>query len=228
MEITVIGLPPFDYRLANSGDITVTQGGAGTNTITATLAAGSAQSVSFSASGLPTGATAGFSPGACNPTCSSQLTISTTGATPMGTFPITVTGSPLSKTTTFNLVLNPPLFNYTLANSGNITVTQGGAGTNTITATLTAGCRPERAPSRPRGCRPATTAGFSPGACNPTCSSQLTISTGRVDAHRHVPDHRDRQSAGQDHDVQLGGKLVLQLHAGERGHHHGHPGRCRL
>src|SRR4029453_4378532 len=128
----------FNYTLTNSGDIKVNVsslfGGSGSNTITATLTAGSTQSVSFLVSGLPSGATAGFRPGGGPPPCSSQLTISTPGATPTGTFPITVTGSPLSKTTTFNLVVNPP-FNYTLGKSGTITVAQGGAGYKKITAT---------------------------------------------------------------------------------------------
>jgi hypothetical protein len=95
----------FDYTLSNSGGMTVTQGASGSNTITATLAAGSSQSVSFSASGLPSDATALFNSTACNPTCSTQLTISTSSSTTTGTFLITVTGSPLSKTTSFNLVV---------------------------------------------------------------------------------------------------------------------------
>lgn len=97
----------FDYTLSNSGPITVLQGSSGSNTITATLVSGTTQAVAFSASGLPSGATASFSPPSCSPTCSSTLTISTSASTPAGTFPITVTGSPLGKTTTFNLVVNP-------------------------------------------------------------------------------------------------------------------------
>ena len=96
----------FNYTLSNSGNITVTKGGAGSNTITATLTSGFSQGVSFSASELPIGAAASFNLGACNPTCSSQLMISTTWSTPTGTFRIKVTGSPLSKTTLFDLVVN--------------------------------------------------------------------------------------------------------------------------
>jgi hypothetical protein len=106
--VVVATPPPFDYALSTSGAITVTQGSSGTGTITATLQSGTAQTVTFSASGLPAGATAAFSPGACSPSCTSTLTITTTGATPPGTFPIAVTGSPLGHTTTFNLVVNPP------------------------------------------------------------------------------------------------------------------------
>jgi subtilisin family serine protease len=99
--------PSFNYSLSNSGNITVTQGSSGSNTITATLTSGTTQSVSFSASGLPSGTTASFNPGSCNPTCSSTLTISTSASTPAGTYTITVTGTPLGKTMQFDLIVNP-------------------------------------------------------------------------------------------------------------------------
>ncbi|TMA51589.1 MAG: right-handed parallel beta-helix repeat-containing protein, partial [Deltaproteobacteria bacterium] len=68
----------FDFALANGGSQSVTQGASAINTITATLLSGSAQAVSFSASGLPTGATAAFSPMTCSPGCSTTLTLTTT------------------------------------------------------------------------------------------------------------------------------------------------------
>lgn len=108
----------FDYNLSNSGNITVKKGQSGSNTITVTLLSGATQSVSLSASGLPSGATANFGPTSCSPTCASTLTIFTLSSTPVGTYPITVTGSPLGKITTFNLIVNTtgpqPPDNFTL------------------------------------------------------------------------------------------------------------------
>jgi hypothetical protein len=101
----------FDFSLANSGGITVTQGGSGSNTITATLTTGSTQSVGLSCtSGLPTGATCGFSPASGSPTFSSTLTISALSSTPTGPNTITVTGTAgtLTHTTTFQLTVNAP------------------------------------------------------------------------------------------------------------------------
>src|SRR5262249_46486121 len=86
---------PFDYALSNSGGVAVTAGAAGTTTITATLASGPTQPVSFAVSGLPAGATAALSFASCSPTCSTTLTINTSAATPAGTFSVTVTGTPL-------------------------------------------------------------------------------------------------------------------------------------
>jgi len=99
--------PAFDYTLSNTGNITVTQGSSGSNTITRNLVTGTSQAVTLSASGMPSGATPSFSNNPCNPACLSTLTISTSASTPTGTFPITVSGSPLNKSTSFNLVVNP-------------------------------------------------------------------------------------------------------------------------
>ena len=68
---------PFSFSLANSGDKSVVAGSSVTNSISTTLVSGTAQAVSFSASGLPTGATASFSSTSCSPACSSTLTINT-------------------------------------------------------------------------------------------------------------------------------------------------------
>src|SRR5207248_59486 len=125
--------------------------------------------------GLPSGAAAAFSLASCNPTCSTTLTISTTAATPAGTFPITVTGSPLGRTTTFNLVVNAP-FDYSLSNSAGVTMTAGASGTSTLTPTLTSGATPSTS-LFPSGLPSGATAAFSLASCNPTCSTTLTIAT---------------------------------------------------
>lgn len=99
----------FDFSLSNSGGITVTQGSSGSNTITATLLSGTTQSVSYTISGLPSGATASFSPSSGNPTFTSTLTITTASTTVSGTYTITVTGTSgsLTKITAFTLTVNP-------------------------------------------------------------------------------------------------------------------------
>jgi Concanavalin A-like lectin/glucanases superfamily/Chitobiase/beta-hexosaminidase C-terminal domain len=101
---------PFDFSLSNSGDKSVTAGSSVTNSISATLASGTTQPVTFSVSGLPSGATASFSSNSCSPSCSSTLTISTNGSTPAGSSTITVTtsGGGVTKTTQFNLGVGLP------------------------------------------------------------------------------------------------------------------------
>src|SRR2546425_486749 len=100
----------FNFSLTNGGSKSVIQGDQVSNSISAALVSGTAQSVAFSASGLPSGATAAFSPTACTPTCSSGLTISTTSSTPTATSSITVTstGGGITKTTSFSLTVTAP------------------------------------------------------------------------------------------------------------------------
>ncbi|MGH7774887.1 MAG: CARDB domain-containing protein, partial [Candidatus Binatia bacterium] len=69
-------------------------------------------------------------------------------------------------------------FNYSLANSGIITVIQGASGSNTITATLVSGAT-QSVSFAATGLPAGATATFSPppASCNPTCSKTLTIAT---------------------------------------------------
>ncbi|NLU77993.1 S8 family serine peptidase [Micromonospora sp. HNM0581] len=74
----------------------VTAGSSATATVTTATTNGSAQSVSLSASGLPSGATASFSPASVTSGGSSTVTIDTSASTPAGSYPVTVTGTAAS------------------------------------------------------------------------------------------------------------------------------------
>ncbi|MDO3705457.1 S8 family serine peptidase [Micromonospora sp. C28SCA-DRY-2] len=92
-----VSVSPTSGSTAPGGSVTTTVGTATTN--------GSAQSVSLSASGLPSGATATFNPATVTSGGSSTLTISTSASTPPGTYPVTVTGSAASGTRTATYTL---------------------------------------------------------------------------------------------------------------------------
>jgi hypothetical protein len=79
-----------------------------TTTVSTATTSGAAQSVSLSASGLPSGATASFNPASVTSGGSSTLTIATATSTPPGTYPVTITGTAASgsHTTTFALTVN--------------------------------------------------------------------------------------------------------------------------
>ena len=101
----------FDFTMTNTGNRSVTAGAAVTNAITATLTEGTAQAVSFSATGLPAGATAAFSTSQCTPSCLMNVTIATSASTPAGASTVIITGARegLTKTTRFTLnVASPP------------------------------------------------------------------------------------------------------------------------
>ncbi|MEW2377124.1 S8 family serine peptidase [Micromonospora sp. NPDC047812] len=94
-----VSVSPTSGSTAPGGSVTATVGTATTN--------GSAQSVSLSASGLPSGAIASFSPATVTSGGSSTLTISTSASTPPGTYSVTVTGTAASgsRTATYSLTV---------------------------------------------------------------------------------------------------------------------------
>ena len=105
-----VPLPAFDFTLTNNGNRTVSQGSSALETITAILASGTSEPVSFTASGLPLGASSSFSPTSCNPTCTSFLTLTAAATTPMGDSTVVVTGAAgsVTRTTNFTLTVTAP------------------------------------------------------------------------------------------------------------------------
>src|SRR5207247_8070133 len=86
----------------------VAPGSTSSTTLAATLISGTSQAVTLSASGLPSGATASIGSASCIPTCSSVVTVSTSSATPAGSYSIavTATGGGLTRTTPYLLTLS--------------------------------------------------------------------------------------------------------------------------
>jgi Abnormal spindle-like microcephaly-assoc'd, ASPM-SPD-2-Hydin len=91
---------------ASPSSLAVAQGSSGTSTITVTPQGGFSGSVTLSASGLPSGVTAAFSPNPTSTTSTLSLTASATAAT--GTSIVTITGVSGSETetTTLSLTVN--------------------------------------------------------------------------------------------------------------------------
>jgi hypothetical protein len=96
--------PTFTLGAAPNS-LTIVQGHNGTSTITVTPLNGFSGNVTLSASGLPSGVTAGFSP---NPTAStSTLTLTANASAAIGTATVTITGTSgsLTSTTTISLTI---------------------------------------------------------------------------------------------------------------------------
>jgi hypothetical protein len=88
---------------ASPSSVAIVQGGSGTSTITITPENGFSGSVTLSASGLPSGVTAGFSPNPATTTSTLTLTASATAA--IGTTTVTISGVSGSLTATATLSL---------------------------------------------------------------------------------------------------------------------------
>jgi hypothetical protein len=128
----------FDFSLSNGGSKTVTQGQSVSNTVTASLVSGTSQPVSFSTSGMPSGATYSYSQTSCNPSCAITLTIQTYSNTLSGNYPINVTasGGGVTRSTSFTLTVSSP---SALPPSGGSTLTVGpGKQYSTIAAAVSA------------------------------------------------------------------------------------------
>jgi subtilisin family serine protease len=156
---------------------TVTQGGSTTYTVNISPSGGFTGAVSLSAAGLPTGASASFSP---NPaTASSAMTVGTGAATPPGSYPLTITGvsGTLTRTTSVTLAISPaPVPDFSLsATPASQSVVQGAGTTYTVSITPSGGFTAAvifTVSGLPGG----ATVSFSP---NPTtASSTMTVGTG--------------------------------------------------
>jgi polygalacturonase/uncharacterized membrane protein len=171
---------PDFFLAATPGSQTVTAGASGTYTATVTASGGFTGTVSLSASGLPSGATASFNPDSIVTSGSSTLTVSTSGSTPAGSYPLTITAASggLTHSSSVTLVVQaaaPADFNIA-ASPSSATARQGSSATYNITITSSGGFAGTVSLSA-SGLPSAATAGFNPGTVVGSGSSTLTIST---------------------------------------------------
>ncbi len=106
VTLTVTAPVSNDFSIsASPSSLSIAQGGSGASTISTATVSGSAQTVSFSASGLPSGASAAFVPTSVTSGGSSTLTITVGASTTAGTYSVTVTGTGTSATHTTGVSL---------------------------------------------------------------------------------------------------------------------------
>jgi subtilase family serine protease len=131
MSLSVI--PAFTLS-ASPNSLSITQGASGgTSTITIAPANGFSGAVNFSATGLPSGVTAGFSP--ISTTTASTLTLTAAYGATLGTSSVTIVGTygAVTETATISLTVvasPPPNFSLT-ASPNSVMITQGGASGST-------------------------------------------------------------------------------------------------
>jgi len=168
-----------DFTLAaNPTNVNVSRGSTANSAIAITRTGGFAGSVTLSASGLPSGVTAGFN---ATTGTSSMLTLTASSTATLGSATVTVTGTSggLTRTTTINLTVSqpaPPDFALS-ANPTSLTINRGAGGTSAITITRTGGFASSVALST--GSLPSgVTANFNPTPATGTSSTlSLTASS---------------------------------------------------
>ncbi|HXN94269.1 MAG TPA: hypothetical protein VN879_07185, partial [Candidatus Acidoferrales bacterium] len=176
------GSTTADFSLSTSPPSqSVVQGQGATYTATVTALSGFSGTVNFSASGLPSGASASFNPTSVSGSGSSTMTVTTLTSTPAGTYTITITGaSPgLTHTTTVSLTVNAaaqPNFSLS-ASPSSVTVTQGNSGTSTITVTPQNGFSSAVTFGVTSGLPSGASASFSPASVTGSGNSTMTVTT---------------------------------------------------
>jgi subtilase family serine protease len=178
--LTTSAQPPNDFSIsASPSSLSVAQGAARTSTISTALVSGSAESITLSASGLPSGVTAGFSANPVSAGGSSTLTLTASGSATLGgpvTVTITGTAASATHTTSVSLTVTAAVSNdFSIsASPSTLSVAQGAAGTSTISTAVVSGSGSVAltlAPAPPSG----VTAIFNPTPVAAGSSSTLTF-----------------------------------------------------
>jgi hypothetical protein len=162
---------------ASPANLSITQGGTASATVTVTPSGGFSGSASLAASGLPSGVTASFSPTSTSGTSTLTLSAGSTAATGSAMLVITGTSGSLSHQASITLSVNAAVpADFTLSVSpSSLSVTQGASAGTTVTVAPSggfAGTVALAAGGLPSG----VTAAFNPSST--TTTSTLTLAAG--------------------------------------------------
>jgi len=179
VSVTVSAAAQASFSLsASPTSLSENQGAAASTTISVTDINGFSGSVALSASGLPSGVTAAFSPASTTSTSTLTLTASSTATTGTSTVTITGTSGSLTETTTVSLTVSAVAqANYTLsASPTSLTEAQGAGASTTVTVTPSNGFTGSVALTA-SGLPTGVTAAFSPASTTSTSTLTLTASS---------------------------------------------------
>ncbi len=170
-----------DFSVAvNPTNVSVAAGSQAAATVSTAVTSGSSESVALSASGLPSGVTASFSPSTVNSGSPSTVTFTAAPAVLAGNYSvmITGTGSTGSHTATLTLSVTAAASNdFSLSvNPTSASVTAGSGTTATVSTAVTSGSA-QTVSLGATGLPTGVTVSFSPSSVTAGSSSTLTIST---------------------------------------------------
>jgi hypothetical protein len=172
---------PSDFSVSvNPTNLSVAAGSSGSATVSTAVTSGSSESVALSASGLPSGVTASFSPPSVASGASSTLSFTASASAAAGNYSITVTGTGSTGTHTATLTLSVTAAaanDFSLSvNPSSATVTAGSGTSATVSTAVTSGSA-QTVSLGASGLPSGVTASFTPASVTAGGSSTLTIST---------------------------------------------------
>jgi hypothetical protein len=167
---------PNDFSIAASPNaVSVVSGSVGTSTISTASVSGAAETIALSASGVPPGATATFSPAALGAGGSATLTLGSGTAAP-GTYTITVdaTAPSTSHSTTITFAVVPNDFSVSVS-PANATLPAGSSTSFTVSTAVVSG-NAQTVSLSVSGLPAGVVGSFSPPSVTSGGSSSLTLS----------------------------------------------------
>jgi hypothetical protein len=160
--------------------LSIQQGLSGTSTISSSVVSGAPGTVALSLSGLPSGATASFSPASVAAGSNATLTVNAGTAAP-GTYALTVAGvaSGVTHTATIAVtIVAPPAPDFIIgALPAGLSIPQGMSGSSTISTSVISGA-PGTVGLSISGLPSGATASFSPASVVAGSNATLTVNAG--------------------------------------------------
>jgi hypothetical protein len=168
-------IPQGDFSLTATPSSQTVPPGTGTSySVSVAASNGFNGVVTFSVTGLPSGATASFNPSSVAGSGSSTLSVSTSGSTPMGSYPLTITATSGNLTHSTQVTLAVADFSIAASPSSR-TVSRNSKTTYTVTVTAL-GPFSATVNFSASGLPPRTTSSFNPTSVLGAGTSTLTIS----------------------------------------------------
>jgi hypothetical protein len=178
---TITVNPASDFSIsASPSSQSTAQGGNAPYTVSVSALNGFTDTVNFSVSGLPSGASASFAPASVSGSGSSTLTVTTSASTPVGTYTLSVSGATSTLNHSVNVTLNVnSAGDFSLsASPTTLQIPRGGSGSDTITVSALQGFTGTVSLSL-SGLPQRTSASWSPSTVTGSGSSVLTIKVNR-------------------------------------------------
>lgn len=170
------GAPTPDFSLsASPSTVSAAQGTGTSSTITVGSLNGFNSSVALTVSGCPANTSCTLNPTSVNAPNTSVLTITTTATSPIGTFPLTVSGNAGVHTTSVSLTITAAP-NFTVsASPSSVTIGQGSAANTTVSVSSTAGYSKSVALTV-TNCPAVASCTFTPSSVTPAANGSATSS----------------------------------------------------
>ena len=178
IQVVPIVPPNPNFSLsATPGTETVGLSSTATYSVTVAASGGFTGTVALSATGLPNGATASFSPAGVTTSGSSTLSVTTSSGTPIGSSTITVTGTSGTLTQSANVSLSVSGPDFTLSvTPGSASVIPGATATYTVSLNPLFGFTDAITLSA-TGLPTGASVSFNPASITPGTSSTMTVTT---------------------------------------------------